>query len=307
MKVHANGIQIEVEDSGEKPGENRPVVLLIMGLGMQLIAWPDNMVASLIEGGFRVVRHDNRDMGLSQGFDERGTGNLLWQGLRYRLGLQVRSAYTVQDMADDALGVLDALGIERAHVVGASMGGMIAQRLAARAPKRVSSLVSIMSSSGARGLPGPRSDVVGLLMRRPPGKDEASLVAHSMRLVKLIAGPVYPPDEAELRARLVKALRRATRPRGLMRQIAAVAADTGRAAVLPRITSPTLVLHGDTDPLVPVACGRDTAERIAGARFVEIPGMGHDLTPELADVLTTHMIPFLLRAGASATATNTRA
>ena len=302
MKVHANGIQIEVEDSGQAPGENRPVVLLIMGLGMQLIAWPDNMVASLIEGGFRVVRHDNRDMGLSQGFDERGTGNLLWQGLRYRLGLQVRSAYTVQDMADDALGVLDALGIERAHVVGASMGGMIAQRLAARAPKRVASLVSIMSSSGARGLPGPRSDVVGLLMRRPPGKDEASLVAHSVRLVRLIAGPVYPPDEAELRARLLKALRRATRPRGLMRQIAAVAADTSRASVLPRITSPTLVLHGDADPLVPIACGRDTAARIAGARFVEIPGMGHDLTPELADILTTHMIPFLHRAGAGAAA-----
>ena len=299
MKVHANGIQIEVEDSGEAPGENRPVVLLVMGLGMQLIAWPDSLVDALVASGFRVVRHDNRDMGLSQGFDERGTGNLLWQGLRYRLGLQVRSAYTVQDMADDALGVLDALGIARAHVVGASMGGMIAQRLAARAPKRVASLVSIMSSSGARGLPGPRSDVMALLMRRPPGKDEASLVAHSMRLVKLIAGPVYPPDEDDLRARLTRALRRANRPRGLMRQIAAVAADTGRAAVLARIASPTLVLHGDADPLVPIDCGRDTARRIAGAEFIEIPGMGHDLTPELTDILVTHMIPFLHRAGAS--------
>ena len=293
MKVHANGIQIEVEDSGQAPGENRPVVLLVMGLGMQLIAWPDNMVASLIEGGFRVVRHDNRDMGLSQGFDERGTGNLLWQGLRYRLGLQVRSAYTVQDMADDALGVLDALGIERAHVVGASMGGMIAQRLAARAPKRVTSLVSIMSSSGARGLPGPRSDVVGLLMRRPPGKDEASLVAHSMRLVRLIAGPVFPPDEVALRERLVRALRRSYRPRGLVRQTLAVAADGDRAALLARITSPTLVLHGDADPLVPVACGLDTSRRIPGARFALVPGMGHDLSPELVEMLLVHIAPFL--------------
>lgn len=301
MRVHANGIQIEVEDSG-RANDGRPVVLLVMGLGMQLIAWPDRLVASLVEAGFRVVRHDNRDIGLSQGFDERGTGNMLWQGLRYRMGLQVRSAYTLQDMADDALGVLDALGIERAHVVGASMGGMIAQRLAARAPKRVASLVSIMSSSGARGLPGPRADVLSLMLRRLPGSDEASLVAHSMRLVKLIAGPVYPPDEADLRARLTRALRRANRPKGLMRQIAAVAADTGRAAVLPRIASPTLVLHGDLDPLVPIACGRDTAERIAGARFVEIPGMGHDLTPELCDILTTHMIPFLHRAGAGALA-----
>ena len=196
MKIKANGIQIEVEDTG---GQDRPVVLLIMGLGMQLIAWPDTLVQSLVDAGYRVVRHDNRDMGLSQGFDEAGTGNPLWQGIRYRLGLQVRSAYELQDMADDALGVLDALGIRHAHVVGASMGGMIAQRVAVTAPERVRSLVSVMSSSGARGLPGPRADVLGLLMRRPKGSDEASLVAHSTRLVRLIAGPVFPPDEEALR------------------------------------------------------------------------------------------------------------
>ena len=292
MRVHANGIQIEVEDSG-RANDGRPVVLLVMGLGMQLIAWPDRLVASLVEAGFRVVRHDNRDIGLSQGFDERGTGNMLWQGLRYRMGLQVRSAYTLQDMADDALGVLDALGIERAHVVGASMGGMIAQRLAARAPKRVASLVSIMSSSGARGLPGPRADVLSLMLRRLPGSDEASLVAHSMRLVRLIAGPVFPPDEVALRERLVRALRRSYRPRGLVRQTLAVAADGDRAALLARITSPTLVLHGDADPLVPVACGLDTSRRIPGARFALVPGMGHDLSPELVEMLLVHIAPFL--------------
>ncbi|HUD33358.1 MAG TPA: alpha/beta hydrolase, partial [Variovorax sp.] len=269
MKVRANGIDIEVEDTG---GEGRPVMLLIMGLGMQLVAWPDNLVRWLVDAGYRVVRHDNRDAGLSQAFDELGTGNLLWQGLRYRLGLQVRSAYTLQDMAGDSLGVLDALGIRRAHVMGASMGGMIAQRVAATAPERVASLLSVMSSSGARGLPGPRPDVQRLLMRRPAGTDEAALVAHSVRLVKLIAGPVFPPDEAVLRERLVLALRRAYRPRGLLRQIVAVAADRDRAAVLERIASPTLVLHGDADPLVPVACGLDTARRIPGARFALVPG-----------------------------------
>jgi pimeloyl-ACP methyl ester carboxylesterase len=296
MKVQANGISIEVEDTG---GAERPVVLLIMGLGMQLVAWPDNLVHALVEAGYRVVRHDNRDAGLSQDFDAAGTGNLLWQGLRYRLGLQVRSAYTLQDMAADSLGVLDALGIRRAHVVGASMGGMIAQRLAAMAPERVASLASVMSSSGARGLPGPRSDVLGVLLRRPGGTDEASLVAHSMRLVRLIAGPVFPPDEAALRDRLVQALRRAYRPRGLMRQIAAVAADTGRAAILPRIACPTLVIHGDADPLVPIACGRDTARLVPGARFIVIPGMGHDLTPRLADLLLVHLVPFLGDAAAA--------
>ncbi|RZM00053.1 MAG: alpha/beta hydrolase [Variovorax sp.] len=290
MKVRANGIDIEVEDTG---GAGRPAMLLIMGLGMQLVAWPDSLVRWLVDAGYRVVRHDNRDAGLSQGFDELGTGNLLWQGLRYRLGLQVRSAYTLQDMAEDSLGVLDALGIRRAHVMGASMGGMIAQRVAVTAPERVASLLSVMSSSGARGLPGPRSDVQRLLMRRPAGTDEAALVAHSMRLVKLIAGPVFPPDEAALRERLVHALRRAYRPRGLLRQITAVAADRGRADLLARITSPTLVLHGNADPLVPVACGLDTSRRIPGARFALVPGMGHDLTPELVEMLLVHIAPFL--------------
>lgn len=299
MKVQSNGIEIELEDTG---GAGRPVVLLIMGLNMQLIAWPDNFVRGLVTAGFRVVRFDNRDAGLSTQFDEAGTRNLLWQGLRYRFGLPVQSAYTLQDMAQDAIGVLDALDIRRAHVIGASMGGMIAQRVAATAPERVASLVSLMSSSGARGLPGPRADVVAQTMRRPSGHDEAALIAHSMRLVRLIAGPYYPPDEAALRERLTKAMRRAHRPNGLMRQIAAVAADADRAALLARIACPTLVLHGDVDPLVPIACGQDTVRRIPGARFVVIPGMGHDLTPQLADILLSQMVPFLKSAERSRTA-----
>jgi len=299
MKVEANGIEIELEDTG---GEGRPVVLLIMGLNMQLIAWPDNFVKGLVAAGFRVVRFDNRDAGLSTQLDDAGTRNLLWQGLRYRFGLPVQSAYGLQDMANDAIGVLDALGIRRAHVLGASMGGMIAQRVAATVPDRVTSLISLMSSSGARGLPGPRSDVVALMMRRPLKRDEASLVAHSMRLVRLIAGPCYPPDEAALRERLTQAMRRAYRPQGLMRQIAAVAADTERAKLLPRITSPTLVVHGDVDPLVPIACGQDTVRRIHGAQFVAIPGMGHDLTPQLSDMLLPQMVPFLKAAEKSRSA-----
>lgn len=293
MKITANGIQIEVEDTG---GEGRPVVLLIMGLGMQLIAWPEEFVQSLVDAGFRVVRHDNRDIGLSQGFDEAGTGNLIWQGIRQRIGLPVRSVYSLQDMADDALGVLDALGIERAHIVGASMGGMIAQRLVASAPKRMASLVSIMSSSGARDLPGPRPDVAAALMRRPASRTEAALVAHSLGLVRLISSPAYPQDDRTVTERITRALRRAYRPAGVVRQMLAIGADIDRVAVLPRISSPSLVLHGAADPLVPMACGEDTARRIPGARFLAVPGMAHDFPPQVVKILLDHMVPFLQTA-----------
>jgi pimeloyl-ACP methyl ester carboxylesterase len=290
MKLLANGLQIEVDDTG---GEGRPVALLIMGLGMQLVGWPQDFVQALVDAGFRVVRHDNRDIGLSQGFDHAGTGNIVWESIRQRLGLQVRSAYTLQDMARDSLGVLDALGIKQAHVIGASMGGMIAQHLAAEAPDRVTSLVSIMSSSGARGLPGPRSDVAAMLLRRPLGGGEAELVAHSIRLLRIIQSPAYPQSTEALTERLTFSMRRAYRPAGMFRQMLAIGADARRPELLPRIKCPTLVLHGEADALVPMACGLDTAKRIPGAKFVSIPGMGHDLPPEVCAILAHHIAPFL--------------
>ncbi|GER18111.1 alpha/beta fold hydrolase [Variovorax boronicumulans] len=295
MKVTANGLQIEVDDTG---GEGRPVILLIMGLGMQLVAWPDAFVQQLVDAGFRVVRHDNRDIGLSQGFDHLGTGNLVWETIRHRIGLKVRSAYTLQDMALDSLGVLDALGIARAHIVGASMGGMIAQRIAATAPERTASLVSIMSSSGARGLPGPRREVGAMLMRRPRSHDEAALVAHSIKLLRLIQSPAYPQTDEQLATRLTFSMRRAYHPAGLMRQMLAIGADDDRPQVLARIRRPTLVLHGDADALVPIACGRDSAQRIPGATFISVPGMGHDLPPEVCTILAHHIAPFAHAADA---------
>lgn len=295
MKVSANGIAIEVEDTG---GDG-PVVLLIMGLGMQLIAWPEPFVQGLVRAGYRVVRHDNRDIGLSQSFDGARRRNLLWEALRQKLGLPVRAPYTLQDMALDAIGVLDALDIRDAHIVGASMGGMIAQRVAATAPQRTRSLVSIMSSSGARGLPGPRPEVGSALMRRPRSQDEASLVEYSLGLVRMIASPGWPFDEAANRERIAIGLRRSYRPEGIVRQMLAIGADTGlRCEVLPKIAAPTLVLHGDADPLVPIACGRDTARRIPGARFEAIPGFAHDLPPGAQEALLAHMIPFLQAADA---------
>lgn len=297
MKVQAHGISLEVEDSGG----SGPAVLLVMGLGMQLIAWPEAFVRGFADAGYRVLRHDNRDIGLSQSFDDAPTPNLLWQVLRQKLGLPIHAPYTLEDMARDALGLLDALGIAQVHVIGVSMGGMIAQRMALADPRRVRSLVSIMSSSGARGLPAARQDVGAALMRRPPrGAGADALVEHSLGLVRLIASPGYPFDEAGTRQRLKAALQRAYHPAGMVRQMLAIGADTGvRDQALPRITQPTLVLHGDGDVLVPIECGRDTARRIPGARFETIAGMGHDLPAGVLPVLLGHILPFLRSVDAS--------
>jgi pimeloyl-ACP methyl ester carboxylesterase len=290
MKVQANGITIEVEDTGEAA---RPAVLLVMGLGMQLVAWPDAFVDTLHREGFRVVRFDNRDAGLSQAFHALGVPNLLLESLKHRFGLRVNAPYTLQDMAADTLGVLDALGIAAAHVVGVSMGGMIAQRVALAAPQRVRSLTSIMSSSGARDLPGPRPDVLRALLSRPSGRDEDAIVDHLMAFLRVIGSPGFPLDDTQLRARVQLATRRAFNPGGTLRQMTAVAADTARAAELPRLRVPTLVVHGQSDPLVPFACGQDTARRIPGARLVPVPGMGHDLPPGVVDCLLEALLPHL--------------
>lgn len=292
MKVEANGLSIEVEDTG--PGAGGPPVLLVMGLGMQLTAWPEAFVRGLAEAGHRVIRFDNRDIGLSTRLDHLGTPNLLWETMKLRVGLPVRAPYPLSAMADDALGVLDALGIAKAHVVGASMGGMIAQRLAIGAPDRVLTLTSIMSSSGARHLPGPQPRVLQIMMSRPRDHSEPALLAHYVRLFEAIGSAQYPVPPSELRRRILESVRRGGyRPACTARQLAAVAADTRRADELARIQAPTLVLHGTEDPLVPIACGEDTARRIPGARFVPIPGMGHDLPPGVVERLLEPLLPHL--------------
>lgn len=299
MKIRANNIDIEVEDSGaglDARGRPRPVVLLIMGLGMQLIAWPTEMVQGLIDAGFRVVRFDNRDAGLSQSFDALGTPGLLWVGLKYRLGWRITPPYSLQDMAADALGVLDALRIDKAHIVGVSMGGMIAQRLALSAPARVLSLASIMSSSGARGLPAARPEVTRLLLSRPADKSTQAAIEHSVRLFRAIGSPGFAMSEADLRERVSAAHQRSFRPRGIARQMVAVVADTARVAALARVAVPTLVVHGKADPLVPFACGEDTARRIPGARLEGIQGMGHDLPTGVVVRLLALLIPHFTAA-----------
>lgn len=294
MKVVGNGISIEVEDSGADGSQaDWPVILLVMGLGMQLVAWPPAFQRALVSAGFRVVRMDNRDIGLSQHFDELGKPNLMWQSLRRRLGLRVHPPYSLKDMALDAIGVLEALGIARAHVIGASMGGMIAQRIALAAPDRVLSLTSIMSSSGARHLPGPRSDVLRALLSRPSDRGEAAMIDHTVRFFKLIGSPDFPLDDQTLRDGVQASMQRSFHPAGVLRQMLAVIADAPRAGELGRIKAPTLVVHGRDDPLVPYACGVDTARRIAGARLVGVPGMGHDLPPGVIERILAPLLPHL--------------
>ena len=292
MKIVANGLQIEVEDSGPgAAGERRPAVLLIMGLGMQLVAWPSDMVQALVNAGYRVIRHDNRDVGLSQRMESLGKPNLIWAGLQHKLGFAPRPPYTLADMAADALGVLDALGVTQAHVVGVSMGGMIAQRMALAAPQRVLSLTSVMSSSSAPDLPQARPEVMAALLRRPSGRDRQAVVDHYVRLFRVIGSPGFVTPEAELRQRIAVAAERGFYPVGTLRQTLAVMADSARAALLAQITAPTLVFHGHDDPLLPYACGEDTARRIPGARLIGVAGMGHDLPIPVVDRLLAALLP----------------
>jgi pimeloyl-ACP methyl ester carboxylesterase len=279
MQVTANGIRLEVEDHGPASGEP---VMLVMGLGMQLLGWPDGFVADLVDRGFRVIRFDNRDIGLSQGFDGAGVPNLALDAIRHALGLRVRSAYALADMAADCVGLLDALGIATAHVCGASMGGMIAQHLAAVHPARVRSLTLMMTTTGAKRLPGPSLRVRAALVSQPRRPRELEdIVDHYARLYGVIGSPAYPANDEELRQRLEVAVRRSYRPAGTARQMVAIVADADRSPLVARIAVPTHVIHGRADVLVPVAAGEDLAARIGGATLDVVDGMGHDLPAEL--------------------------
>ncbi len=296
MRVVANGIGIEVDDQGPPDGEP---LLMIMGLGMQLTGWPDELVQHLVSRGLRVLRFDNRDAGLSRRFDALGVPNVVAAATRHALHLPVHAPYTLADMAADAVGVLDALGIARAHVCGASMGGMIAMHVAAEHPQRVASLTLVMTTSGSRRLPQPSWRVQRALTQRPAGRGEAAIVGHLERLFGIIGSPAYPPDPALLRERLTASVRRAWHPAGTARQLVAVIADGDRSARLARISAPTRVIHGQADPLVPVAAAHDLAARIRGAELDVVPGMGHDFPRPLLSRLADGIVANARRAGAA--------
>ena len=282
QQTTANGISITYEDKGPR---DAPAILLVMGLGGQLTLWPDEFVDALVAHGFRVIRYDNRDVGLSTRFDAAGVPNLKWMFVKAALKLPVRSAYTLADMAADGMALLDHLGIQRAHIVGASMGGMISQHIAARYPERVLSLTSVMSTTGNPRLPRAQKEAMRVLANRPMNGDPEALIAYSVNAARVIGSPGYPAAEERLQRRVRNDFERGWYPQGVARQMAAIVADGDRRPMLKSITAPTLVIHGEADPLVPIAGGRDTAENIPGARLLTIPGMGHDLPLALVDTL----------------------
>ena len=278
----ANGISITYEDKGPR---DAPVILLVMGLGGQLTLWPDEFVDALNAHGFRTIRYDNRDVGLSTRFETAGVPNLKWMFVKAALRLPVRPAYTLADMAADGIALLDHLGIDRAHIVGASMGGMIAQHIAARYPERTQSLTSVMSTTGNSKLPRANKEAMAVLANRPMSGDPEDMIAYSVRAARVIGSPGYPATEERLQRRVRSDFERGWYPQGVARQMAAIVADGDRRAMLKTITAPTLVIHGEADPLVPLAGGKDTAASIPGARLLTIPGMGHDLPLALVDTL----------------------
>lgn len=281
-KTTANGIEIHYEEQGDPAA---PAMLLIMGFGAQLTLWPDELVEALAAQGFRVIRYDNRDVGLSQKFDGVKAPGLVKMTLLSKIGFTPKVPYTLADMADDGVGLLDALGIERAHIVGASMGGMIAQHVAARHPDRCLSLTTVFSTTGNPKLPPARPESMKALITRPDSTEEGVLVEHGMMLARTIGSPGYPAPEDRLRERTLASVRRSFYPEGPTRHLSAIVADGDRRAMLRDIAVPTLVLHGEDDPLVPCEGGRDTAASIPGARLKTIPGWGHDLPLELVDEL----------------------
>jgi pimeloyl-ACP methyl ester carboxylesterase len=277
--IRVGDLDIAYETFGD-PAD--PAVLLVMGLGTQMLGWHEDFCAEIASRGFHVIRYDNRDVGRSTPMHDLPVPSIAQLVRRSKKA----AGYTLADMAADGVGLLDRLGIERAHVVGASMGGMIAQTIAGQYPNRVLSLVSIMSNTGARWSGQPRLSTYKALLGRPP-KERDAYIEHTVRLFHQIGSPGFERDEDELRRTAGLAYDRGRNPAGSGRQLAAIIASGDRTKLLATIRVPTLVIHGTADRLVRPSGGRATARAIPGARLLEIEGMGHDLPrgawPQIVD------------------------
>jgi pimeloyl-ACP methyl ester carboxylesterase len=288
--ARANSIDVDYAQFGPA---DAPALVLVRGLGTQRIMWPEKLLAGLVDRGLRVITPDNRDVGHSTKLDAAGTPDVAAVLRAMADGAASPSPYSVADMASDVVGLLDALEVERAHVMGISMGGMIVQHLAASHGERLVSMTSVMSSSGAPGLPAATPEAMAALMSAPSDPNSRdSVIENSVASQKVFGSPGYPTSDEDLRAAAGRAYDRCHHPAGVARQMAAVMADNGRFELLEQVRVPTLVLHGEADPLIPIECGRDTAQRIAGARFHSFEGMGHDLPsgllPQLVEVIADH-------------------
>lgn len=284
--VTANGVTIEYEEFGDRTA--RPL-LLIMGLGAQMILWHEEFCRQLAARGHRVIRFDNRDVGKSSWLDLLGVPHVMTLLIAALARQPVDAPYLLRDMAADAVRLLDALQIDRAHVVGASMGGMIAQAMAIAFPSRVCTLTSIMSSTGNPKLPPPKPSALIASLAPPPATREAS-IERMVSLFRIIGSPGFAFDEAEVRERAARSYDRGFNPGGVIRQLVAILASGSRVEALRSVRVPALVIHGKDDPLVPLAAGEDTAAAIPGAELLVIDGMGHDLPravwPRIIDAIS---------------------
>lgn len=283
MRITVSNLEFEVETFGSK---SDPSILLIAGLGFQLIDWPADFCQSLAIEGFHVIRFDNRDIGLSDGLAHEGIPDLAAVMGAKLSGAKADVPYSLHEMAADAAGLLEELADGPAHIVGMSMGGMIAQLLAIHYPEQVKSLTSIMSSSSAPDLPGPREDAAKVLASAPLSQEMKDIVAFGLKVNDVIGSPGFRWDRELLETHIRNCVERAYRPDGYMRQYAAVLSANSRREDLQKVTSPTLVIHGSDDPLVQPVCGEDVAKQISGAKFSAVEGMGHDLSPSLCQHLS---------------------
>ncbi|WP_422363987.1 alpha/beta fold hydrolase [Pyruvatibacter mobilis] len=280
-QAEANGLSIEYETFGDRAN---PALLLIMGVGCQLIMWPEDLCQGLADKGFFVIRYDNRDIGLTTKMDDAGAPDIMAALTAQLSGEPVKAPYSLDDMADDAAALLKTLGIDRAHIVGASMGGMIAQLVAIRHPEITKSLTSIMSTTGNPDLPAAKDEAMGALLTPPADTSRESLIAQGVTMWKVIGSPKYPATEEELTTLAARNVDRSICPEGFGRQVLAILSAPARNEALAKLSVPAMVLHGADDPLVPVEGGKDTAAAIPGARLEIIDGMAHDFTQALVPV-----------------------
>ncbi len=286
--ANINGIEIFYEDEGPRDG---PVVVLIMGLGVQLVGWPDQMLAMLHDAGLRTVRFDNRDIGLSSRLDGKKAPNLVLQLLLAKLRIRKLAPYSLEHMAADTIGLIDVLGLDQVHLVGISMGGMIGQVTAAMAPDRLRSFTAMMTSTNKPGLPRPGPTVSKVLLSpAKAGETMDEVIERGMELWNTIGTPDGGGTQEELRERVASSIERCFYPAGVRRQLAAIVESGDLRRWSRKITTPTLVLHGTADPLVHMDGGKDVAANIEESKLRLLDGWAHDLPPKFLPDVTAEII-----------------
>ncbi len=285
--VNVNGLDIAYENHGN---EDAPTILMIQGLSMPLVGWPPSMISAFTAAGFRVITFDNRDIGKSTVLNHLKTPSPVSIAIRSLLRMKVKSPYLLTDMAQDAVCLLDALGVDKSHIIGISMGGMIAQTLAIHHSNRVLSLTSIMSHTGNSKVIKIDRAVRKQMMKRPKNPTHEERLAYTIKTWELIGSPAYPMTEEDRRTFVESIIERGSTAMGVMRQMLAIMGSPNRVSALKKLDVPTLVLHGDQDPLVHLDGGKDTAASIPGAKIKIYPGMGHDLPEALLDDMCEEII-----------------